>query len=138
MKQIAVILNATSNSYVAPDLPARGLLELFELGTDGRVTTAVWRGEMADGSYAAPVTVPDPVFTYVHPSAEVDVYNPATDSWSTAPAMLAPRRNFPADIDPVDGRIWAAGGYDGSNVPLNVNDQFTCVIPVDLMTFGVE
>ena len=72
MKQIAVILNATSNSYVAPDLPARGLLELFELGTDGRVTTAVWRGEMADGSYAAPVTVPEPVFTYVHPSAEVD------------------------------------------------------------------
>jgi hypothetical protein len=77
--------------------------------------------------------------TAPNPSAEVDVYNPTTNTWSTAPSLLAPRRNFAADINPVDGRIWAAGGYDFDGVtPLNVNDQFTCVVPVDLMTFGVE
>jgi hypothetical protein len=74
-----------------------------------------------------------------NPVVQVDVYNPATDSWSTAPSMLTPRRNFPADVDPVDGRIFAAGGYDVTGaVPLTVNEQFTCTVPVDLMTFGVE
>jgi len=74
-----------------------------------------------------------------NPVVQVDVYNPATDSWSTAPPILTPRRNFPVDIDPVDGRIFAAGGYDvGGLTPLAVNEQFTCTIPVDLMTFGVE
>jgi hypothetical protein len=74
-----------------------------------------------------------------NPSAQVDVYNIGTNTWSTAPSLLNARRNFPADIDPVDGRIWAAGGYDIDGVtPLTVNEQFTCVIPVDLMTFGVE
>jgi hypothetical protein len=74
-----------------------------------------------------------------NPTTDVNVYNIPTNTWSTAPAILTPRRNFPADVDPVDGRIWAAGGYDtGGVTPLDVNEQFTCVIPVDLMTFGVE
>jgi hypothetical protein len=77
--------------------------------------------------------------TAPNPSAQVDVYNPATNTWSLAPSLLNARRNFPADIDPVDGRIWAAGGYDvDGTTPLNVNEQFTCTVPVDLMTFGVE
>jgi hypothetical protein len=50
--------------------------------------------------------------TAPNPSAQVDVYNPATNTWSTAPSLLNARRNLAADIDPVDGRIWAAGGYD--------------------------
>lgn len=77
--------------------------------------------------------------TAPNPSAQVDVYNPTTNTWSLAPSLLNARRNFPADVDPVDGRIWAAGGYDIDGVtPLTVNEQFTCTIPVDLMTFGVE
>ncbi|MFC8921728.1 hypothetical protein [Cellulosimicrobium sp. NPDC057127] len=70
--QIAVTLTATSNPALAPDLPARGLLDLFEISADGRDVTAVWRAQKADGSYAAPVVAPDPAFTYVHPGAEVD------------------------------------------------------------------
>jgi hypothetical protein len=74
-----------------------------------------------------------------NPVVQVDVYNPASDSWSTAPSILTPRRNFPVDVDPADGRIFAAGGYDVvGTTPLSVNEQFTCTVPVDLMTFGVE
>jgi hypothetical protein len=76
-----------------------------------------------------------------NPSAEVDVYNPTTDTWTVpaSVAMITARRNFPASVDPATGRIWAAGGYDVSGItPLNVNEQFTCTVPVDLMTFGVE
>jgi hypothetical protein len=77
--------------------------------------------------------------TAPNPSNEVDVYNPTTNSWTLAPPFANARRNFPADIDPVDGRIWAAGGYASDGVtPLNVNEQFTCTVPVDLTTFGVE
>ena len=73
-----------------------------------------------------------------NPTTEVNVYNPATDTWSLAPPILTARRNFPADFDPVDGRIFAAGGYDALGVPSAVNEQFTCTVPVDLMMFGVE
>jgi hypothetical protein len=39
--------------------------------------------------------------TAPNPSTQVDVYNPTTNTWSTAPAMTAPgRRNFAADLDP--------------------------------------
>jgi len=78
--------------------------------------------------------------TAPNPSTEVDVYNPATNSWSTAPAMLTARRNFSADVDPtLPARIWAAGGYDTSGTVLvTLNDQFTCTVPVDLIGFGVE
>jgi N-acetylneuraminic acid mutarotase len=79
-----------------------------------------------------------------NPVTQIDVYNPATNTWSIAPPMLTPRRNFPADIvlnaPPVQGaRVWAVGGYDtGGVTPLAVNEQFTCTVPVDLMSFGVE
>jgi N-acetylneuraminic acid mutarotase len=79
-----------------------------------------------------------------NPVTQIDVYNPATNTWSIAPPMLTARRNFPADIvlnaPPVQGaRVWAVGGYDtGGVTPLAVNEQFTCTVPVDLMSFGVE
>jgi hypothetical protein len=67
--------------------------------------------------------------TAPNPSTQVNVYNPATDTWSTAPAMTTARRNFAADIDPVGGRIFAAGGYDTSGTTLvALNDQFTCTV----------
>jgi hypothetical protein len=81
--------------------------------------------------------------TAPNPSTQVDVYNPATNTWSTAPAMPAPgRRNFAADMDPqtplLGARIFAAGGYDIANLPLADNDQFTCTVPVDLIGITVE
>lgn len=72
MQQIAVTLLATSNPYVSPTLPARGRLELFELGTNGTLISAVWRALKPDGTYGAPVIVDDPAFTYVHPGSGVD------------------------------------------------------------------
>jgi len=74
-----------------------------------------------------------------NPSTQVNAYLPATNTWILAPPILTARRNFPADVDPADGRIWAAGGYDTTGVtPLAINEQYTCTVPVDLMSFGVE
>ena len=78
-----------------------------------------------------------------NPSAEVDVYNPASNTWSLAPAMPTARRNFPADIVPnappiVGARVWVSGGYSTAGTPITTNEQFTCTFPVDLMQFGVE
>ena len=66
--------------------------------------------------------------TAPNPSTQVDVYNPATDTWSTAPAMNTARRNFAADVDPQGARIFEAGGYNTGNLPVALNDQFTCTV----------
>jgi hypothetical protein len=74
-----------------------------------------------------------------NPSNEVDVYFPGSNTWGTAPAFPTARRNFPADIDPAVGRIWTTGGYAVDNVtPLTMNEEFDCVVPVELLGFGVE
>ena len=74
-----------------------------------------------------------------NPSTQVNVYNPATDTWSTGPAMTTARRNFAADIDPVGGRIFAAGGYDTTGTMLvALNDQFTCTIPATAVALVVD
>src|SRR5262249_1151021 len=46
-----------------------------------------------------------------NPSNEVDVYDPGTDTWSTAPSFNNARRNFPTDTDGIS-RIVLSGGYD--------------------------
>jgi len=71
-----------------------------------------------------------------NPSNEVDIYDPTTDSWSTGPAFVNPRRNFAADIDPATGNIWAVGGYDSSNAPLSFNEQFTACVVIDDTIFA--
>jgi hypothetical protein len=76
--------------------------------------------------------------TTPNPSAQVDVYRPGLDSWITAPALLTARRNFAADFDPATGRVWTVGGYNAGNAPQLVNEQFECVVPVELMGFSVE
>jgi N-acetylneuraminic acid mutarotase len=75
--------------------------------------------------------------TAPNPTTQVDVYRPGTNTWTTAPPILTARRNFPADVQSTDGRIWAVGGYAPAAASA-VNEQFTCVVPVDLITFGVE
>ena len=44
-----------------------------------------------------------------NPSNEVDVYNPGTNTWGTAPSFMTPRRNFPTDTNGTD-HIWLSGG----------------------------
>ena len=48
-----------------------------------------------------------------NPSNEVDVYDPGTNTWTTAPSFSNARRNFPTDTDGTT-RIWLAGGYEPS------------------------
>ena len=77
--------------------------------------------------------------TAPNPSTQVDVYNPATDTWSTAPPMNTARRNFAADIDPQGARIFAAGGYDTTGTTLvALNDQFTCTVPATAVALVVD
>jgi hypothetical protein len=52
--------------------------------------------------------------------------------------MTSGRRNFAADIDPVNGRIFAAGGYDVGNLILALNDQFTCIVPATPEALAVD
>lgn len=74
-----------------------------------------------------------------NPSNEVDVYLPSSNTWTLAPAFPTARRNFPADIDPALGRIWTTGGYAVDNAtPLLMNEEFDCVVPVELTGFGIE
>jgi Kelch motif protein/S-layer family protein len=77
--------------------------------------------------------------TAPNPSTEVDVYNPTTNTWSTAPPMTTARRNFAADVDPQTARIFAAGGYDTTGTTLvALNDQFTCTVPATAVALVVD
>jgi len=74
-----------------------------------------------------------------NPSAQVDVYNPATNTFTTAASMLTARRNFPAGFDTVNEQMWAVGGYDATTgLPSQPNEHFFCQVPVDLMMFDVN
>ncbi|HST04477.1 MAG TPA: S-layer homology domain-containing protein, partial [Chloroflexia bacterium] len=70
-----------------------------------------------------------------NPSNEVDIYDPATDTWSLGQPFTSPRRNFTADSDPATGTVWIAGGYDVDGVtPLSSMEIFSagggCQTPV--------
>jgi plastocyanin len=52
-----------------------------------------------------------------NPSNEVDVYDPGTNTWTTADPFVNARRNFPTDTDGTT-RIWLSGGYDSTGVPV--------------------
>ena len=62
-----------------------------------------------------------------NPSTQVDIYNPASNSWTTGLPFVTPRRNFPAGTD--GSRVWLGGGYttDGLTA-LNTMEIFT--VPV--------
>jgi N-acetylneuraminic acid mutarotase len=59
----------------------------------------------------------------------VQIYNPSSNAWSTAAAMLTPRDNLAAAD--VNGLIYAIGGYN--NNPLNAVEQYWP--PVTVYTF---
>jgi N-acetylneuraminic acid mutarotase len=52
-----------------------------------------------------------------NPSNEVDIYDPGTNTWTTGAPFVTGRRNFPTDTDGTS-RIWLAGGYDTTGVPV--------------------
>jgi N-acetylneuraminic acid mutarotase len=46
-----------------------------------------------------------------NPSNEVNIYDPATNSWSLGMPFTTARRNFAVDVDPATGSIFLVGGY---------------------------
>jgi N-acetylneuraminic acid mutarotase len=65
--------------------------------------------------------------TFPNPTDEVDVYDPVSNSWSLSQPMNTARRNFATDTDGTN-RIWAAGGYDTTGVPIALMEIFTCPV----------
>jgi hypothetical protein len=66
------------------------------------------------------------------PSNEVDIYDPASNTWSIGSPMPDARRNFATDTDsenPVGtNRIWMAGGYDGAGAIAASMFNFNCSV----------
>jgi hypothetical protein len=61
-----------------------------------------------------------------NPSTEVDVYDPASNTWSLGIPFMTPRRNFPTDTDGTNN-IWLSGGYASDGVtPLDSMEIFHC------------
>jgi hypothetical protein len=60
-----------------------------------------------------------------NPSNEVDIYDPASNSWSVGQPFAHARRNFATDTD-ASQRIWLAGGYDTSGLPISSMEVFNC------------
>jgi hypothetical protein len=64
-----------------------------------------------------------------NPSTEVDIYDPANNTWATGTPFSIARRNFPADSDG-STQIFLAGGYDMSGVtPLASTEVFCGATP---------
>jgi plastocyanin len=64
--------------------------------------------------------------TAPNPSNEVDIYDPVSNTWTTGtpvPPFINARRNFPTDSDGTT-RIWLAGGYDATGVPVASMEKF--------------
>src|SRR5262245_16193715 len=62
-----------------------------------------------------------------NPSNEVDIYDPVSNSWTTGTPFVTGRRNFPTDTDSTN-RIWLAGGYDATGVPISSMEIFNCPV----------
>ena len=61
-----------------------------------------------------------------NPSTEVDVYDPGTNTWTTALPFTTARRNFPTDTNGTD-HIWLSGGYASDGItPLGSMEIFSC------------
>jgi hypothetical protein len=57
-----VTLIKSDNKFIT--YPAKGWIELFEIGVDGSVSVGVWRGLLQNGTISAPVEIRDVEFHY--------------------------------------------------------------------------
>ena len=90
----AEVYDPTTNSWQTVNMPTARALHSATLLADGRV--AVCGG--AQGTLTAPVSI-----------ANVDVFNPTTNSWSTAPALTGSRASHTASLMP-NGTLVLFGG----------------------------
>jgi plastocyanin len=60
-----------------------------------------------------------------NPSNEVDVYDPGTNTWTTADPFVNARRNFPTDTDGTT-KIFLSGGYDVDGVTPLASTEIFC------------
>jgi N-acetylneuraminic acid mutarotase len=65
---------------------------------------------------------------FTTPSNEVDIYDPASDTWSLGAPFPTAGRNFAADTDGTNN-IWKAGGYasDGATI-IATTEAFNCPV----------
>jgi len=68
-----------------------------------------------------------------NPSNEVDIYDPGTNTWTTGEPFVNARRNFPTDTDGIS-RIWLAGGYDSTGIPVASMEIFCAAGPTPTPT----
>ena len=68
-----------------------------------------------------------------NPSNEVDIYDPGTNTWTTGEPFVNARRNFPTDTDGTS-RIWLAGGYDSTGIPVASMEIFCAAGPTPTPT----
>src|SRR4029077_17086670 len=68
-----------------------------------------------------------------NPSNEVDIYRPGTNTWTTGDPFVNARRNFPTDTDGIS-RIWLAGGYDSTGIPVASMEIFCAAGPTPTPT----
>ena len=109
----AGLLTDTTNSFVYnPVADTIGTIQAIPRAT-GETRALNFNGQMwvMGGGRTAP-----------NPSNEVDVFIPG-QGWGIGPAFTTARRNFPTDTDGTT-RIWLAGGYDGTGVPVSSMEIF--------------
>lgn len=68
---------------------------------------------------------------------DVQVYDPAANTWTAAPIVPDARRNFAMAIDPATGKIFATGGYIDST-PSDASVAFTACVPTSVTVSSVQ
>jgi hypothetical protein len=90
--------NPATNTWATYNMPTARVLHTATVLPDGRVVVA--GGSQGTLSATSPI-------------ANVDVFQPATNTWSAAPALLAPRGGHCANLLP-DGTLVLFGGQDAT------------------------
>jgi hypothetical protein len=67
--------------------------------------------------------------------ADVDVYNPVTDTWSTAPTDMPTARAAMYAVAPKGGTVYVIGGWDGIGPGLSTNEAYK--VAQDAWTAGL-
>ena len=75
--------------------------------------------------------------TTPNPSTQIDIYNPATNAWTTGLPFSLPRRNFATDTD--GSRVWIGGGYTTDGLtPQDSMEIFTVPVAMSAVSRKVH